>query len=362
MTVPAWLRRLAGHCLVLLVALLPALLAGSRIDAPPAPGEWERLAHAVEDPADSAVVRGFLTAQVPADVSAVPPAGTPAAARLLARARLIQVLGLFALSLLTYLALTLASGRARGLLCCAFLCVLPPLTAAGHVLRPETPAALFGLLALVLLLGVATLQQPALARRASAATLAAAGLCAGVALGLAAGSLPGAGILLLLPGLCATVIMVQLAVRLLRALRRRLWVVVPVRAATGRLWPWAFAAVAALAATLLVLELAVPAPGALAPSAATVDLLPSAPWARWPLAVLAALGAFRLIVRAGLRLGRRGRPDGDFLLMLYCAILLAQRWLGDGAADALPAAVPMAVLLADGAVHAVLLAAARRRR
>ena len=43
MTVPPWLRRLAGYSLVLLVALLPALLAGARIDAAPAPGEYERL-------------------------------------------------------------------------------------------------------------------------------------------------------------------------------------------------------------------------------------------------------------------------------------------------------------------------------
>ncbi len=43
---PVWQRRLVGHCLVLVVVLLPALAAGSRIDAAPAAGEWQRAVQA----------------------------------------------------------------------------------------------------------------------------------------------------------------------------------------------------------------------------------------------------------------------------------------------------------------------------
>jgi hypothetical protein len=106
---------------------------------------------------------------------------------------------------------------------------------------------------------------------------------------------------------------------------------------------------------------AVQSPAELVPTASAVGLLPAAPLLRYPLLLLAALGALRLTLRTGQRLGRRGRLGADLLLWLYCAVLLAQRWLRQDGEDALPAAVPLALLLADGSVHAALLLARRRR-
>jgi hypothetical protein len=117
--------------------------------------------------------------------------------------------------------------------------------------------------------------------------------------------------------------------------------------------------VLALLVAWLVLELAAVDPAGLPPTVSAVGLLPASPWARLPLLLLAGLGALRLLLRSGRRLGRFGRLGADALLALYCAVMLLQRALRDPLDDALPATVPMAVLLTEGVAYAALLAGGR---
>lgn len=357
-----WQRQFAGQSLVLVVALLPALVAGVGIARAAAPGEWERLAAALTGArpiAASLVADGFLLATVPAGAP-VPLPDSVAAEALLGSARIGQVLGIVALSFLGYLAMMLAGGRARSLLAVAWLAVLPPIAGEGHVLRPETPSVVFGLLALLLLQCVSGVQRPASTARARATVTFLLCATAAVAIGFAVAALPSAGILLLLPGGASIMATALLVLRLLRALRQRSIAVLPIRAGAARLWPWVLASMASLLATVLLLDIAVRAPEALSPTGSGCGLLPALPVLRYPLSLLAVLGAARLLLRTGQRLGRRGRLGADFLLLLYCASLLAQRVLRPTDDDALPAALPMALLLAEGTVHATLLIAGRR--
>jgi hypothetical protein len=358
-TARPWQRRLAVSCFVLLVVLLPALVAGWSLAAAAAPGEWERVAAAGSATGGpvSLVASGFLRSTLGAAAAATE-ALDPAAR--LSQARLAQILGLMAMGGLTYLALALAGGRWRALLAVAFLSALPPIAQEGHVVRPETPALVFGLLALLLLECVTVVQRPAAATRAPRSVTTALALTAALAIAFAVAALPSAGILLLLPGAASVLAVAQIGVRLLRSLRRRSLAVLPLRATSARLWPWVLAAIAAMLATALVVEASVRSPDGLVPSPSAVGLLPAAPLLRYPLLLLAALGGVRLLLRAGQRLGRRGRLGADALVLLYGTVLLLQRGLREGGEDALPAVVPVALLLADGAIYATLLAARRR--
>ncbi|MGE3174841.1 MAG: hypothetical protein AB7O97_19580 [Planctomycetota bacterium] len=364
MTAGRWGRRLAAQALLVLIAVLPALVAGLGIAAPPAEGEWQRLAAAAAGPrplAQSLVADGFLLSTAPAG-AVVPDAGTAAADAFLAQARLGQVFGIAAIAFLAYFAVTLAAGRVRALLSLLWLAALPPVAVGGHVLRPETASIAFGLLALLLLQCVWVVQRPAARARGRAAVTIALCATAAVALGLGAAALPAAGgILLLLPGGASMVAALQVGMRLLRSLRQRSIVLLPVRAAAARLWPWVFAAVAALFAAAVLLQVAVRAPEALAASPAAVALFPPSSWAYWPLVALCAFGGLRLVLRIGQRLGRRGRLGADALLLVYCAVLLLQRAVRPAGEDTLPAAVPVAVLLAEGSGYVVLLVLRRLR-
>jgi hypothetical protein len=362
------LRRIVGQVLVLLVVLLPALVAGSHIAAAPAVGEWERLERAwpQADPGNagprSLVADGFVRLVAsPPDERPAP--GSPAAASWLAMARLAQVAGVAGMAMLCCLVVTLAGGRARALLTGVFLAVLPPIAAEGHVLRPETPATLFALLGLLLLQCIPELQRPSSRRRWRGAALLVLGATVALAIALSVAALPGSGLVLLVPVGAAAMAAGQLAHRLLRALpRRRDWARLPLPAVSARLWPWAWCPVATLFATLFVLDVAVQDPQALVPTFSATGLLPAAWPLRVPMLALALLGALRLLLRTGRRIGRRGRLGPDFLLGLYCAVLLIAHVMRPPGDDALPQAVPMAVLLAEGSVYAVLLAAARLAR
>lgn len=362
MTVPVWVRRLSGYCLILLVALLPALLAGIRVDSPPVVGEWSLIEQATSNAPSSLVTAAFVQMHVAVHSSDLPARGSDQAMTLLATARLSQVWGLLGLSLLTYLAVSLSIGRVRALLTTALLCLMPAIVVEGYVLRPETPATVFGLLALVLLLGIPNLQPPRRPKAASGLLLAAVGVNSGLCIGFAVAALPAAGILLLLPGFAMIISAAHLILRLLRVFRRRLWVVVPLVAASRRLWPWVFASLAAMMATGMLLDIALLAPDELQPRFSALGLLPAAPWLRWPLAALAVVGGLRLLVRVGLRLGRRGRLGAEALLLLYCILMLGQRLLRDTVEDGMPAAASVAVLVAEGLVYVFLLLAARLRR
>lgn len=357
----SWGRRLWGQSLIALVVVLPALVAGASIEAPAVVGEWERLASAIEGSsvrAHSQVADGFLRTFV-AEQATVPDAGSDAAAALLARARLSQVLGVLGLSMLTYLVVVLASGRARALLTVLWLAVLPPIAQAGYVLRPETAATSFGLVGLLVLQLLAINERPTAGRRRYVST--ALGLSAALLLALAVTTLPSSGHVLLVPGGALVAAGVQVGFRLWRVLRERHVAVWPARAAAGRMWPWAATSVATLAVAALLMHDAVRRPEELAASAIDTGLLPVATWVRIPMLALAALGAARLVLRTGQRFGRRGRLASDLLLFVHVAAMTA--WAasrGDGL-DALPAAPSLALLLADGTVYAFLLLSTRRR-
>lgn len=343
---PALARRVAGASFVLLVSALPALVAGTSVDAPPAPGERQRLVAAHEGPHGSLVADAFA-------VSTAPDPSSPWTDAVLAQARLAQLAGLLAASLLLYLIVAQVGGRLRAVLTCAALALLPPIVVEGHVLRPETPALALGLLAVLVLLGLA--QPPRAERRRSTLVTIAVGGTAALAIAFAMSALPAAGILLLVPGAMATLFAAQLGMRLWRIMFRRTLLVLPLRASSARLWPWVFASVVGLLVAVPVVREAVPARAELVPTPTAVGLLPRPVWLRVLVLAVFALGAFRMVVRTGIHFGRGGRPDGNLLVLVYAAIVLLQHLLVAGSADALPATAAMAVVLGEGVVFAGLL-------
>jgi hypothetical protein len=343
------------------VLLLPALVAGLALDAPPATGEWERLVAAIAPDAAaprSLAADGFARSFVAA-VTEVPSSPSPAAHDVLGTARMAQILGVLGITMLSYLVVMQSGGRARALLATLWFAVLPPIAVTGHVLRPETASVLFALLSLVLLQCLAANERPS--SRTGTATMLALCLTASVATACAVATTPSAGIVLLVPGGAAMAASGQVALRMGRTLRQRSVAVWPARAAAARMWPWVLSSVASIVATILVMEGSVQAPEALLPSASIVRLLPQTPWLSWPMSALAVLGAVRLVLRTGQRLGRRGRLGADMLLLIYVAAMLLQRLLRAPLEDALPATMPLALLLADGAIYAFLLLARRAR-
>lgn len=351
-----WRRALAGASLLLLVALLPALVAGRNIDAPAAPGELARVQQGLErgraDPgsAGSLVARLFYGAALAQDEARLP-AAEPVQAALLAQARLAQVAGVFGIALLVYLCTALALGRARALLAAALLAVVPPVHAMGHVLRPETPAALAGLMGLLLLECLPSVLRPAGGRTPArkAAVAAAFALCAAVAFGFAVAALPAAGLHLLVPAAAMFAAALQLGYRFLRVVPRRRWPSFPLRAMTQRLWPWTLAALGAQVAGLLLMRAALQVDAdALPATAAMVGLLPHQPVLRVVLLALAGFGAVALCYRVGRSYGRVGRLRADVVLLLHCAVLLLAQVLAAEPPDALPVCGAFAIVLAEG--------------
>ncbi|MEQ1631577.1 MAG: hypothetical protein ABL997_04335, partial [Planctomycetota bacterium] len=263
------------------------------------------------------------------------------------------------ITLLGYLVVMLAGGRLRALVTTLWFAVLPPVASMGHVLRPETPSVLFALLSLLLLQCLAASQRPS-ARTGNLTMLS---LCftASLATACAVATMPSAGIVLLLPGGAAMAATGQVALRMWRTLRERSVAVWPARAAAARMWPFVLGSVVSLVATVLVMEASVRSPEGLSPTRSDTGLLPESSWLAWPLVALAVLGGMRLVLRTGQRLGRRGRLGADMLLLVYVAAMLLQRMLRSTDDDALPVALPFALLLTDGAVYAFLLVTPRLR-
>ena len=85
-------------------------------------------------------------------------------------------------------------------------------------------------------------------------------------------------------------------------------------------------------------------------------LLPSNTAAAAALFLLAALGAFRLLLGVGLRIERLRRVTPEALLLIYSAALVAQWSLSDRDTDAIMAAPALAVLIAEGAAMVLLTA------
>lgn len=363
-------RSLLAAGLIVVFAMLPALIAGTRIEADAAPGEWRRVLaglHGDDGAArpGSVVARMFYGATLTDRTLPAPDPDSTAGARLLAQARLAQVGGMLALALLAYLVVMQAQSRERALLALAWLAVTAPVLQQGEVLRPETPAAVFGLFALLFLQLLAGHLQSG--RRRSPwrrlPVTAAMALIAALATALAIAALPHYSAYLLVPGAAMAAILLQASGRMLRTMRRRQWVAWPVRALAARLWPWVLASLLAIVATVLLLAEGLELPAQdLPPTPSSAGLLPASPWLHWPLAALAALGGLGFVVRAGIGMQQRGWLTAELLLGLHCAVLLLHHGLGGGDIDALPAAVPVAVLLGNGVVFAVLLVAGRVRR
>ena len=359
MIVGRWGRRLTGHSLVLVVVALPALAAGASLAAEVAPGEWERLEWASLAPGSDSFADMFVWSCSP-PIDAPGSVATADIPRWVEQARIAQVLGVLACSMTGYLTGMLANGRAFALLATLLFAALPPVAGYGHVLRPDTAVAMLTMLSLLLAQLMAMSQSPAAARlrRASAWLLAP---VAASCLAVAVASMPDMGSALLFPNGLAILAAILTGQRLYRALRRRSVAAWPARAAGSRLWPFVFFAMASTvgAALLLALE-----GGKGAPSGIVMNgsLLPASPWLAAPVVALAVLGAVRAAVRTGRRIGSRGRVTADAVLLAYAAATLMHRAVRGEWSDGLLVAFPFAWLLAEGAILAFLLVAARLRR
>lgn len=353
------LLRPAVAAVTLLLVLLPALVAAQHLGAPPHPGERERIVRAVsvapaERVVDGEVARSFYRSAL-RDVSI--DVADPAAPWL-PRARLAQVFGVFALAGLLYTAVLLAGDRLRAVLACAWLAVLPPVLGEGHVLRAETPAALFGWLGLAVLLGLVSTERRV---RGAAWRGGVIGVCALTANGLAVAALPTFGVALLAPGVVLTLAALQLLGRGARIVRRRGLGRLPYAACNRRLLPWTGLALATPVVALGTMLVAAPGPVPAGADSTTwltagteVGLLPSsAPWHLlvWGLLVLGALGG---VFRIGSEFGRRGRVTATVVLWVGLALMLAGARQSPPV-DALPAAPAAAVVLGEGSLWAVFL-------
>lgn len=360
------MRRAAEVCLVLLFVLLPALVVGTRLDAPVTAGELHRLAAALDATqagAHSLVADRFYVMALPSDAALPATAGQQGV--LAGRARLGQVLFVFALSALVYLALALARGRVAGLCACAALAMLPPVLREGHVLRPETPATVFGMLAIVLLQCLARLGAGHHGPLRLGRSVQALGLlvCACVAMGLSLAALPTTGLLLVVPGCVLCLAVVQHGWRAVKVLRRRGLLRLPLHALNRRLLPWTAASFLGPLGGALVVHLAVRGPvDGLMPTVADFGLGPASPLVRVGVAALTAFAAVAAVLRIGARFGRRGRIGADLVLLVYCAAQLAWHLADRGHGDSLRAAPAFAILLGDGVLSLGVLGFGLRRR
>lgn len=365
-----FVRRIAEACLVLLFVLLPALVVGAQLDAPATAGELRRLslafgadAAALGDASHSLIAEQFYLAALH-DLPGVLPTSAAEQAALVGRARLAQFAFVLALSGLVYLVMSLARGRIAGLCACLCLSLLPPVLHEGYVLRPETPAAVFGMLSVLLLLCLArsgAADHGPLRWRSGLQITALLG-CACLSLGLALAALPSSSLLLVVPGCVLSLAVLQHGWRGLRILRRRGWLWLPLHAQNRRLLPWTAASLLAPLTVALVVHLAVHgATSELLPTIGNVGLWPGGAWLRLAVVAFAAFGAAAAIVRVGGRFGRRGRIGADLVLLVYCAVELAWYAAEPAPFDGLRAAPAAAMLLGDGLVSLAALAFGLRR-
>jgi hypothetical protein len=339
----AW-RPVTSACLLLLFLVLPALVAGVRIDAPARPGEMRRVEEAL-DPgvrsASSPVARMYYGMTTPSELDDQ--------AQVLVLARRAQLLGILGLTCLLYLSVSLVRGRTIAVLACLALAALPPISVEGYMLRPETPVALFGSLAVLLLQGLP--RSPRSGHRAGPlAVLSQLALMSavGVALGLAVSALNTYTVYLLLPSAMLLLAVLLLVLRFSRLVRRRGFDGFPARSFAMRLLPWVGTAFLTLVFGWMLSSVlapsAVPQPGTITQT----GLLPEPAVVRLALLVVAGIGGAALVLRTGVAVGRTGRLSPDSVLLVYVAIMLVARWLHGSGADSLPAAPALAVLVAEG--------------
>jgi len=348
--VTRWLLSAGLASAVLLCVALPGLVVGAQIDAPPAPGELERLAAAFDGSIGSEIARQFELAAVPESLEWP---STPAEQlRLLSSARLMQAFGILALSMLLYLAVLLARGRVAGVIACLALACTPAVFEQGHVLRPETAATAFTALAVVLLQCMAQAVYGSRTRgpRRRAIVLVLLAVSAAFAIGLAVGAVPTMGGTLLIPIALFMLTTLQLVLRGFRISWRRTFFAWPALAMTQRLWAHALAAVLAPSAALLCMLVALRvAYDEIRPSGLATSVLPTGTAAASVLLVLAILGGITFVLRTGIRFGRRGRVGADLVLLAYAGTQIAYAAGSEVEFDPLPAAPAFAVLVGEGA-------------
>ncbi|MBL8747723.1 MAG: hypothetical protein JNK78_01080 [Planctomycetes bacterium] len=342
-------RNAAAAAVVVGIVVLPALVAGNGIAAPPTSIEVERIAAAVGGVGGGLSELGSLfhrafcwpePAAFPTEANAV--------AALVTKARFAQVLAVTCLSLSTYVAVMLARGRLQALLACLCFALSPVVAGQGHVLRPESLAAAFAWFALLLLQVQAS--PPVLRvrrRRLRRLDVFALAGCASGALGLAVATIASVGECLLVPGVVLVLATLQIGVRAVRILRERGLLRLPIRAINARLLPWTVATLLAPAAAWWLL-VRVSHGSEATPSPSTVTLLPENVWLRAPLVLLFVVGCATGIVRTGLRFGRGGRIGADVVLLVQCGVFLAAAAGEPAGRDLTPAAPAMAVVTSEG--------------
>jgi hypothetical protein len=359
------LRRWVGTGLVAPVLALPVLVVGVSLAAPAAAGEVERLLQALVEPPPGdvpAVVRAFGRAAVRVAGRELPTDG-PTQAAWLSQARLVQMAAIAAVAGLCYLTTLVARSRLQALLAAAWLAAAAPVVTTGHVLRPTSAAAAFGLVGLLCMQMVV-----APTRRGGAASWSRTarqwGLCgcAAAATGLAIAAAPQAVHVLFLPGCVLTLAGLQLLLRSLRVVRRRGSRCVPVPSLNRRLWPWTVLTFLVPLAVLMFLPRTAPVVDA---AAVVAPLLPGPGAWRWVTIAAVWVGAGFGAVRTGLRFGRGGRVGPDLVLLVYTAAWLVSSFAADLGTDLLPAAPALVIAASEGAaglLFAVGVLAARRRR
>lgn len=349
--------------MTLLVVLLPALVAGWSLDAPPTPGERQLLAEALEPataaargPVTGALGRAFALATAPGGLMALP-VEPQRLGEVVAAARVAQLAALVAISGLLYALVRRCRSQLQALLGCGMFAGLPPVAQAGHWLRAETPAVLFGSFAVVLGVELAVLAaRPvwpgALARSARRAALGGAVCAAALALALSVATCPVRPVLLLWPGGVLAIGACWLGTRAVALVRRRGWLALPIHALNGRLLPWTLLAFLApgLAAVVLAATGQGAADGVVFGEGAAIGVLPTSRGVAVAMWVVLALGAASWVWRAGLRLGGTGRIGPELVVGVYCGLLLAFGVWAPAGLDRLPSAPAAAVLLAEGLV------------
>lgn len=342
-------RRLASWVITLAVVCLAGMRAGSRLDAPPHPGELARVEAGMyphrSDPHHSPVARWFYGRTIPARPR------IPDPLRLLPWARLAGVISLLAATWCLYLLVAGIRGRVTALLACGLLALLPPAGLEGYVLRPEEPAVLAGIAGVWF---VALLPRMLAARKRRwrnwLLPSVAVGVVSGACFGLSTACLPQAGIHLLVPGGVLVSVTLRALLRYPRLVRRRGVLGAPNAALRRRILPWLVVCLVAMVVMTGVLE-AVLEGGAVftRPSPSEHGVLPSSLFGAFGVSLLAFVGGLRLLLTVGRRLGRTGEAGPDLVLCWWAAALGARQLFEEPGVDALPAALPVAALCGDGA-------------
>lgn len=350
--------RFLSLMLAALAVLLPALMAGTRLDRPLSPLELERIDQAIAvtatpDQPASFAARVFYGATLPADARAAFARAPEATA---ARARLAAVFFVLLASAALYLLVSISRGGSVAVLACLALAGLPPIADDGSALQPETLVALFGLLTTLLLaifaLTVSRRRRPAPVRLVRVVVM---GVMAGVGASLAVVSASRGAVVLLIPGAAITLIcLVQLA-QWIRCWRRGRLTPRTVQALAGRAWPWLLLTLGVTAAGAITLLLTMHRGAVPGPSASPYGVLPPAGLRRMVMVALAILGGVRLLLEGGVRLSQRRRVDPTVILLLFVAVMLMQVVLDGRGMAAQPAAFALAVLVGEGVFTVILL-------